>query len=186
MPAPSFRKARRSTGFIGLDVLEGKSFVFSYINHTLLILPDGANARFPGCAQIPIRLARQAEGLSLTVDLPVHSKEGTLWFEMDSGNTSSETIVGKHAAASFGLTTDPDALQHVKGSLVGGTAFEGDARVLNTILDGNLGISFLSKHDVAVDLARKVAWILQPSGANAATAVAATASAPQKSCASPI
>ena len=49
----------------------------------------------------------------------------------------------------------------IKLTLGDGTVFEGKARVLNLILDGHLGSSFLMTHDITIDVPHAVAWVDQ-------------------------
>lgn len=149
-------------GVIGLDLFADQAFTLSIKGDFLRILDkDGLAQVSSGLHPMPVRIVRDAEGVALTVNLPVTTSAGTAWFEMDSGNTSGVVLVSKSLAPLFGLAEDgKDALAHL--ALADGTSFSGEARVLDLILDGNLGISFLSKHDVTVDLPHKTAWLSSP------------------------
>lgn len=146
-------------GAVGLDLLANQAFTLSYADHSLRLLDMAALAHATkGMRAMPIHIVRDAEGVSLTVNLPVTTAAGTAWFEMDSGNTSQTVLINKALAPLFGLAPDAkDGRIHL--ALEDGTAFTGQARVLDLILDGNLGTSFLSTHDVTVDLVHSTAWI---------------------------
>lgn len=150
-------------GTIALDLFANQAFTFSYADHFIRLLDQPALSRETiGLHSMPIHVVRDAEGLALTVNLPVITPAGTAWFEMDSGNTSDLVLVNKSLAPLFPLPTD--GLQDVSIDLEDGTAFRGGARVLDLILDGNLGSSFLSKHNVTIDLLHQTAWISTNAG----------------------
>lgn len=123
---------------------------------------------------MPVHLVRDAEGLALTVNLPVLTSAGTAWFEMDSGNTSSLVLVNKPLAPLFQMKPEGKDASSVSLNLEDGTAFTGEARVLDLILDGNLGTSFLASHDVTIDLPHQTAWVR----AHTAVAAGSTRQAP--------
>ncbi len=146
-------------GTIALDVLSDEAFTLSYGGRFLRLLDRKALIeKTAGHRSMPIHVVRDAEGLALTVNLPVNTSAGTGWFEMDSGNTSSLVLVNKTLAPLFHLVGDAKE-NSVSLTLSDGSTFSGPARVLDLILDGNLGTSFLSKHDVTIDLVRKTAWV---------------------------
>ncbi len=148
-------------GAIGLDLFAGRAFTLSYSGAWLRLLDKTSLLQATrGLRAVPIHIVRDAEGVALTVNLPVVTPAGTAWFEMDSGNTSSVVLVNKALAPLFSLPADGDAPAHL--TLADGTTFDGEARVLDLILDGNLGTSFLSRHDVTVDLPAGSAWISLP------------------------
>ncbi len=149
-------------GLISLDLFADQTFTLSYAGHFLRLLDKEALAKVSSTLHaMPIHIVRDAEGVALTVNLPVRTPDGTAWFEMDSGNTSGVVLVNKSLAPLFGLADDgKDSVVHL--TLADGTAFSGEARVLDLILDGNLGMSFLAKHDVTIDLLHKTAWLSTP------------------------
>lgn len=151
---------RNIDGTIALDVFAAHIVRFSYAHHTLQILdPDSSMAAPAGRHSMPIHLVRDAEGMALTVNLPVVTDQGTAWFELDSGNTSPWVLVGKHLAADLHLDPTLKAPQPVHLTLADGTKFSGSARLLDLILDGNLGTSFLDHYDVTLDLVHARAWV---------------------------
>jgi hypothetical protein len=147
-------------GTIALDLFANDAFTLSYGGHFLKLLDSKEIARRSLDLCMPIRLVRTAEGLALTVDIPVKTLAGTAWFEVDSGNTSAFVILNAPLASLFEIPADTKQAP-IKLTLADGTAFEGKARVLNLILDGNLGASFLMTHDITVDVPHEVAWIDQ-------------------------
>lgn len=79
---------------------------------------------------------------SFSVNLPVITSAGTAWFEMDSGNTSNLILVNKALAPLFQMKTEGKDASSISFNFEDGTAFTGEARVLDLILDGNVGSSF--------------------------------------------
>ena len=147
-------------GTIALDLFANKAFTFSYGGHFIRLLDRNDLAlRSKRLKALPLHVVRDAEGLALTVNFPVITSAGTAWFELDSGNTSPFTIVSKAIAPLFGLTADDKGAPWICVHLADAARFQGKARVLDLILDGNLGTSFLSSHDVTIDLERATAWV---------------------------
>ena len=71
-------------GTIALDLFANYAFTLSYGGHFLELLDSKAISRRSSDLRVPIRLARTAEGLALTVDIPVKTPAGTAWFEVGS------------------------------------------------------------------------------------------------------
>ena len=145
-------------GTIALDLFANEAFTLSYSAHYLKLLDRATVSRQSSETRMPVRLVRTAEGLALTVDIPVKTTAGTAWFEVDSGNTSPFVIVNDSLAALFDLPSDAKH-SPIKLSLGDGASYEGKARVLHLILDGNLGAGFLVTHDITIDIPHAVAWI---------------------------
>jgi hypothetical protein len=147
-------------GTIALDLFADQAFTLSYAGHFLRILDQpGLLQESKALHSMQVHIVRDAEGLALTVNLPVVTPAGTAWFEMDSGNTSNLVLVNKALAPLCQMKSEGKETSSGTFQLEDGTTFTGDARVLDLILDGNLGASFLSRHDVTLDLAHHTAWI---------------------------
>ena len=156
-------------GTIALDLLEGIPFRLSVAAKSLTLLDAKQVAKATrGREAVPLHVVRDAEGMALSVDVPVRTPLGIAWFELDSGNSSPTALVGKHLAAPLKL--DPASGANKKSeqatlTLLDGTTWTGDVCVFNLILDGNLGATFLIKHDVVVDVMAKRAWLSAIAGA---------------------
>lgn len=147
-------------GTIALDLFANQAFTLSYGGRFLRLLDSHAlSHEVRGLRSMPVHLVRDAEGLALTVNLPVNTSAGTAWFEMDSGNTSHTVLVNKALASLFQLKPEGKDTFSGRFDLGDGTSFTGEARVLDLILDGNLGTSFLARHDVTIDLPHQRAWV---------------------------
>jgi hypothetical protein len=147
-------------GTIAFDLFASREIRLSYAHHTLQILdPISLTRATAGEHSMPIHIVRDAEGMALTVNLPVPTTEGLAWFEVDSGNTSQWVLVGNHLAVNFQLDPSIKTPQHITFKLADGSSSTGSARVLDLILDGNLGARFLSHYDLTLDLSHALAWI---------------------------
>ena len=102
---------------------------------------------------MPLHMVRDAEGVALSVNFPVALSAGTAWFELDSGNVSPFVLVGKHLASLTNLNADARGPQLVDLHLLDGSPVQGEAKVMDLTLDGNLGTAFLRHHDIVIDLA---------------------------------
>ena len=69
-------------------------------------------------------------------------------------------LVGNHLAEDLKLKPNTRDTQTLRANLPDGSAIQGDARVLDLTLDGNLGTSFLARYDVIIDLAHARAWLI--------------------------
>ncbi|WP_165488581.1 MULTISPECIES: retropepsin-like aspartic protease [Dyella] len=157
-------------GSLALDIFDGQVVKFSYSERTLTVLDQSAVAALSKkTPSVPIHVVREAEGLALAVNLPVKTDNGTAWFELDSGNTSPFILAGKHLADTFKLDNDPRTKQTIKTALADGQPIEGNVKVLDLTLDGNLGMTFLSKYDVTIDMANHRAWVVPSKGSEVAS-----------------
>ena len=78
--------------------------------------------------------------------------------ELDTGN-GSPVLVGRHVAQEFGLSADDKALQRLDAEIVPGIALDGDVYVVDLIMDGIVGRTFLKRWDLTLDLASGRAWL---------------------------
>lgn len=109
--------------------------------------------------EVPIRLVREAGGVSLAVYLAVPTPEGMAWMELDSGNGGAN-VIGKHLAPLLKLDPNKSEPQPASFTIAGGIPVEGIARVNDKlIMDGNIGTRFLINWNVTFDLAKGRAWI---------------------------
>lgn len=69
--------SERIDGTLGLDLFDGKVVSFSYASRTLTVLDKaGVEALSKRAKPVPIHLVRDAEGLALTINLPVRITAG--------------------------------------------------------------------------------------------------------------
>jgi hypothetical protein len=159
-------------GSLGLDLFAGRALTFQLVRGTLTVESPASLAarvttsrvRATRAVEVPVRVVRDAEGLALTVNLPVSTPDGTAGMELDSGNSGPSMFVARYLAGLFGLDTTLTTPQSVRLAVGGGTGpsvpLETVARTLPRMaMDGNLGVTFLRQYDVTLDLASGRAWL---------------------------
>lgn len=153
-------------GSLGLDLFAGRPITMELARRTLTVeSPASLAARVAHATEVPIRLVRDAQGLALTVDMGVATADGTAWMEIDSG--SGTITVSKAIAAALGLDPESKTAQQVHTTIAGTVPVDGRARVVDRmIMDGNIGVSWLAKWIVTLDLAQGRAWIAPASAAS--------------------
>lgn len=146
-------------GSIGLDLFAGRAVTFELARNELIVeSPQSLASRVGHATPVPLRIVRDVQGLALTADIGVDTPDGTAWMELDSG--SGGIIVSKVIAPLLKLDPDSTAGQAVKLTIGDTVVVEGRARVMDRmIMDGNIGVSFLTKWNVTLDLADGRAWI---------------------------
>lgn len=147
-------------GSIALDVFAKEAITLSLHDRKLIIENARSLAKRAAAATpIPIRLARDAQGLALTVVIPIATPRGMAWMEVDSGNGGA-FVIGKHVAPLLGIDADKKGPQPISMRIDGRVPVEGMARVNDTlIMDGNIGTPYLVHADLTLDLANGRAWV---------------------------
>lgn len=151
-------------GLLALDVFAGQTITMDFAGGKLYVeSPESAAQRIAGARELPIRLAREAQGLALAVNVEIPTAQGIARFELDSGNGGT-LLVSKAYAPLFGL--DPEAGDPRPGTirLAPGIEAHGLVLVKDMNIDGNLGMPFLKDWIVTLDLAAGRMW-LQPTRA---------------------
>ena len=140
-------------GSIALDAFAGKTITFSLAKREIVVESAKSLAeREREAKAVPARLVRDANGASLGVAMAVPVKQGNVWMELDSGNTSGKILIGKHLAEQFGLDAKKREAQTATVKVMDGVVVESPALVRDLIFDGNLGTTFLKDWDVTLDL----------------------------------
>ena len=150
----------RVDGSIGLDVFAGRAITLSLAQKQLIIqTPATLAARAKLGKEVPIRIIREAGGVSISVYVAVPTSAGMAWMELDCGNGGAN-VVGKHLAALLKLDPSKKEPQPASFMIAGGVPVEGMARVNESlIMDGNIGTRFLIKWDLTLDLANSRGWL---------------------------
>lgn len=151
-------------GLLALDVFAGRTITMDFAGGKLYVeSPESAAQRVAGAREIPVRLAREAQGLALAVNVEVPTPQGIVRFELDSGNGGT-LLVSKAYAATFGLDPGAKGPQQASIEVAPGLHARGLAFVPEMNIDGNLGMPFLKDWIVTLDLAAGRMW-LQPTRA---------------------
>jgi hypothetical protein len=148
------------SGALALDAFAGEIVTLDLAGGRLIVeTPASAKARVRGAQEVPVRFAREASGFSLTPLVAVDTPAGQLWMELDCGSDAA-IMVARHAAAHVGANPEVEK-QHIAMTLVGGVPVEAQGRVLDFIVDGNIGTPILRNWVVTIDLANQRLWIAQ-------------------------
>jgi hypothetical protein len=147
-------------GNLGLDAFEGRAVTLDVAHNALIIeTPASLAARVAGAVEVPMRLSRESQGASLSANIGAPAPDGLVWFELDSGNGGT-VLVSKHLAAAFHLDANAQGPQPLELDIAPGIHLSTDrAFTPDLILDGNLGMPFLSRFIVTLDLAHERAWL---------------------------
>lgn len=140
-------------GALGLDVLAGRRVVLD-LPAGRLVLPDEQSfaRRIADLAPLRARIARRVMGASLDVYVAARARRGTVWLEVDTGNTGP-TVLASHAVDQMGLSPgDPVELEGF--GPIDGAWVEKDLNI-----DGNLGQDALRDRVLALDLREGRAWL---------------------------
>jgi hypothetical protein len=146
-------------GLLALDVFAGRTITLDFAGGNLYVeSPGSAARRIVGARELPVRLSREVQGLALAVDLEVPTTQGTVRFELDSGNGGT-LLVSKPYAELFGLDPAAEGPQPVRIPIADGIVAEGLAFAPAMNIDGNLGMPFLKDWIVTLDLAAGRMWL---------------------------
>jgi hypothetical protein len=150
-------------GILGLDAFAGQALTLDVGNNQLLVeTPESLAERTRTMREARARIGREVQGAALSVFVAARTPMGLAWFELDSGNGGT-LLMSRHIAPMLGLDPKVEPPQPARFELVGGVPVEGNFHVKDMIIDGNLGMPFLSKWLVTLDLAHSRVWF-QPGG----------------------
>lgn len=148
-------------GAIGLDLFAGQTITIQFASRKVVIeTAQSAVERVRKGIEVPIRLSRPSEGAALDVNIGVETSRGHAWMELDSGNAGPTIFVSPQIAPLLGLRSDTREPQVITATIAPGVVFAGNARVFpDMIMDGNIGMQFMSKRDLTLDLRAGRAWV---------------------------
>ena len=169
-PADVESNDKNLDGSLALDAFDGRALTFDLAEgHLTVESPASLALRVRGMTPLRIRVAREVSGRAVSLLVAVPTAKGTLWMELDSGNGGT-VLVSKPYAALVGLDSAAAGPQHGEFDLLPGVRVTTDrAFTPDMIIDGNLGMPFLRRWLITVDLASGRAWIApNPSAAASA------------------
>lgn len=159
-PAPLMAKdAAPVAGSIALDLFAGKTITIDLAHRQLIVeTPASLRERVAKARPLPLLLSRELQGHALAASVGVPTAQGTVWFELDTGNGGT-VLVSQPYAALFGLDPDAKGEQTADFAVAPGLHARGRAFTPSMIIDGNLGMPFLHDKIVTLDLAQGRLWI---------------------------
>lgn len=149
-------------GSLGLDIFAHNIVTVEPHRAIVIESPESLAARLKNAREIKVRLVRDVEGLSLSVNAAVQMPQGLAWMELDTGNTSGTLLISNDIAPFVGLKPDTKAATDIHMTLPGGIPVEAPARSRDLIMDGNLGTAFLNNWNLTLDLAQGRGWLSKP------------------------
>lgn len=145
-------------GSVALDAFAGQTVTIDLSHHLLTVeTPQSAKQREAHAVEVPMRLAREVGGASITPMVALPTPKGTLWFELDCGS-DAEMIVNRPVAEALGLSPDKRG-QTTKLNLAKGLSLDARANVTDLVVDGNLGAPLLRQMVITIDLANQRLWL---------------------------
>lgn len=146
-------------GSVGLDAFAGKVVTLDLSSGRLIVeTPASAKARTAHATELPMRLAREVGGASLTPMMAVPSAKGTLWFELDCGSDGA-LMVNRAVATALGLDPSSTHGQPLHVTLAPQIQMHGHAQVMDLVVDGNIGAPILRQWIITMDLAHERLWL---------------------------
>jgi hypothetical protein len=151
-------------GAIALDLFDGQAVTID-LAHDAVIVESAASlaSRTRNLREGKLRLERQLQGAALDIHVAATTARGPVWFQLDSGNGGS-LLASKPIAALVGLDPNRKTPQPGRLNLVGGVTVDGNFLVPDFILDGNLGMPFLTKWIFTIDFQRARIWYAPAQG----------------------
>jgi len=147
-------------GLASLNMFEGKAITLDFANGILVVESDASLAeRVRNMTPLKVRLSGEVQGLALAVSAEVPTAKGPLWMELDSGNGGT-VLISKQYADLFGLDPSIETKQKVRFPIVANVNVDTEhAFTPDIIIDGSLGMPFLSNWVITLDLRNGKAWI---------------------------
>jgi hypothetical protein len=135
-------------GVLSLDSFRGRILLIDWPAGRVTVRDASARAPADFPASLPLRFATGDNGESLVVLVPVSGTRGPLWLLLDSGNIRG-TLLGRHVVRETLVPLDGERAQL---TLPGGSSWVAEFEALSLILDGVLGVAFLERGPVVLDL----------------------------------
>lgn len=145
-------------GSVALDLFDGAAITLDFARNEVTVeSPASLRARTRSARAGRLRLERQLQGAALDAHVAAETARGPVWMQLDSGNGGA-LLVSRPIAPLVGLDAAKETPQPGTLALTGGVAVAGDFFTPDFIIDGNLGMPFLSRWVVTLDLAGRRVW----------------------------
>jgi hypothetical protein len=144
---------------VALDAFAGKMITLDLSGNRLIVeTPASGKARTAHAVEVPMRLAREVGGASLTPMMAIQTPKGKLWFELDCGS-DADIMVNRAVADVLGLDPSSKQGQPLGMELASNVPLKGRAQVLDLVVDGNIGAPVLRQWVITMDLAHERLWL---------------------------
>lgn len=148
-------------GSVAMDAFAGRVVTLDLSGGRLIVETSAsAKARTAHATELPMRLAREVGGASLTPLVAIPTAKGKLWFELDCGSDGA-LIINRAVAAAMGLDPAVTHGQSVNLALAPRVQLQGNAQVQDLVVDGNIGAPILRQWIITMDLAHERLWLSQ-------------------------
>jgi hypothetical protein len=145
-------------GSIALDAFDGHAITIDLARNVVTVeTPESLRARTRSAREGKLRIERQLQGAALDVHVAAATPRGPIWLQLDSGNGGA-LLVSKTVAPLVGLDATKPAPRRGTVTLLGGVEVAGDFATPDFIIDGNLGMPFLSQWVLTLDLRETRVW----------------------------
>jgi hypothetical protein len=145
-------------GSVALDAFAGQVVTLDLSGgHLIIETPASAKVRTAHATELPMRLAREVGGASLTPLVGVPTAKGKLWFELDCGSDGA-LIVNRAVAVALGLDPAATRGQPANLALAPHVQLQAKAQVQDLVVDGNIGAPILREWMITMDLAHQRLW----------------------------
>jgi len=146
-------------GSVALDAFAGKMITLDLSGNRLIVeTPASASARTAHAIEVPMRLAREVGGASLTPMMAVQTPKGKLWFELDCGS-DADMMVNRAVVDALGLDPSSKQGQLISMDIAPKLPLKAHAQVLDLVVDGNIGAPVLRQWIITMDLAHERLWL---------------------------
>ncbi len=161
------RNAPPLAGSIALDAFAHRAVTLDLAKRRFIIETRSslaARLRREHAVAVPMRFEREVNGASLVPLLGIDTRKGRVWMEIDSGS-DGVVIANRPLAHALGLEPQDSRPQQLTASIGGGLRLRAPARLMNLIIDGDIGEPVLRRWVITVDLAHGRLWLAPAAGA---------------------
>ena len=157
----------KAGGIFSLDTFRNNAITLDLSQNRLIIeTKDSLEDRIATMKPVNMRINHQASGRSLDIFVEIEAKRGSLWLELDTGNTG-EVLLAPHAIEQLSLTVptsdnktiglDSDVFKTTL-NIVGLGPLNVMARKQELIYDGVLNASTIEKLILTMDITNEIMW----------------------------
>ena len=158
-------------GSIALDAFSRRVVTLDLADRRLIVETRAslaARLRREHAVAVPMRFEREVDGESLEPLIGIDTLRGRVWMEIDSGS-DGDVIVNRPLAHALGLDPADKRAQQMAVSIGGVFPLRAPARMMNLVIDGDIGEPVLRHWIITIDLAHRRMWLAPATPTDAAT-----------------